>query len=787
MERLLIAIPILLLAYLLGAVPFAYLITRALNGADIRRLGSRNVGALNVYNSVGKGPGFLVFALDASKGLLAIYIVRWLGAPEVVMYLAAVAVAVGHNWSAFLGFGGGKGAATVFGVSLAVLPWITLGVLFFTVAAVYLTGYVVPSVTAGFMLLRALGVGGFATLITSGVLDKHDVVIVSDFINRTDQEQLGATLTTAFRIDLSQSTAITVMEQITQNETLGRMRYPPDTTIDLNIAMEMAERQGSRAVVTGELGQVGNGFLVSIGLVSVPDGSTLVRLRENAADETDLLATIDRISNNLRMEIGESIRYLRAEKPLEEITTSSLEALRLVTESIKFEERFDFPPMLALLEQAIELDSTFAMAYQRMGGAHLNMRNLEQAKTAIVNAYKHRDHLPRRELLLASALYFSFIEEDNEKAISAYQTVLDHFPYDIIALNNLANEFSDQDRLEEADVLYRRLVEVTNYCFWNLATSQITLGRFDEFDKILTQWNEEQPDHPNQMRARRFAYIAQRDLDAAFSGCNSISGASIPRLSEECTMVLAKIAVSRGQISAYKQYIDELTSQQTALGNRGAGLRLGLMAIADIFGVTGNRELAEVELSELLTEFLITELVAEASPWTTLAALYFDLGDSEAAEDALSNAVAPLDDIERIVSKSFQDARLILSKDGLAAGILALERANNDKPKCRGCGLDYLGAAYEASGRIDDAIAAYEQFLSLTSIYVSSWLPRDTAVLFRLGELYEDTGDQVKAIEKYTLFAERWKDADEELQPRVAEAHRRIEALLDQQTREPAN
>ncbi|MEE9198888.1 MAG: glycerol-3-phosphate acyltransferase, partial [Dehalococcoidia bacterium] len=146
----------LVLAYLLGAAPFAYLITRALRGIDIRRVGSRNPGALNVYRSVGKGPGLAVFALDVAKGLLAIYAVRWLGAPESAMYLAAVLVTLGHNWSAFLRFSGGKGVATVFGISLAVFPWITLAVLPFTLAALVLTRYVVLSFAAGFILLNVL-------------------------------------------------------------------------------------------------------------------------------------------------------------------------------------------------------------------------------------------------------------------------------------------------------------------------------------------------------------------------------------------------------------------------------------------------------------------------------------------------------------------------------------------------------------------------------------------------------------------------------------------------------
>ena len=95
------------LAYLLGSIPVAYLIPKHLAGIDIRAIGSRNPGALNVWRSVGKAPGLAVFLLDAAKGLLAIYIVQWLVAPDAAMYLAAAVVAVGHIWSPFMKFGGG--------------------------------------------------------------------------------------------------------------------------------------------------------------------------------------------------------------------------------------------------------------------------------------------------------------------------------------------------------------------------------------------------------------------------------------------------------------------------------------------------------------------------------------------------------------------------------------------------------------------------------------------------------------------------------------------------------
>ncbi len=118
----------LIASYLLGAVPCSFLIARA-RGVDIRRVGSGNVGATNVFRSVGKGWGILAFTLDAMKGaapaLGMIPALTAIGGPALPhdwqLGFGVMAVA-GHNWPVFLGFKGGKGVATSAGMLLAVAP-----------------------------------------------------------------------------------------------------------------------------------------------------------------------------------------------------------------------------------------------------------------------------------------------------------------------------------------------------------------------------------------------------------------------------------------------------------------------------------------------------------------------------------------------------------------------------------------------------------------------------------------------------------------------------------------
>ena len=113
---------IVLLGYLLGGFPTAFLVSKWRLGKDIRSVGNRNAGAGNVSREVGKAFGILVFVVDAAKGITAVIVGRQLGADDYVVYCAAFAAVLGHNFSPFLMLRGGKGAATAIGIS-AILLW----------------------------------------------------------------------------------------------------------------------------------------------------------------------------------------------------------------------------------------------------------------------------------------------------------------------------------------------------------------------------------------------------------------------------------------------------------------------------------------------------------------------------------------------------------------------------------------------------------------------------------------------------------------------------------------
>lgn len=146
---------VLAASYLLGSIPFSYLVARQ-RGVDVRRVGSGNVGATNVMRNVGKGAGLLAFVLDAAKGAAAALIAQRSGLGDALAALAAVAAILGHMYPVWLRFRGGKGVATGAGAFLPLAPLAVGGAFVAFALTLALTRYVSVGSMAAAVVLAVL-------------------------------------------------------------------------------------------------------------------------------------------------------------------------------------------------------------------------------------------------------------------------------------------------------------------------------------------------------------------------------------------------------------------------------------------------------------------------------------------------------------------------------------------------------------------------------------------------------------------------------------------------------
>jgi glycerol-3-phosphate acyltransferase PlsY len=161
------------IGYLLGSIPFAYIAARLAKGVDIRKVGGGNVGALNVMREVGTAAGIGVYLADVAKGSLAVLVAQWLGAPLLWVFAAGLAALVGHSWPVWLRFRGGQGLATGMGVLVVLVP-IEFGISFAVIVIImFITSNARFSSAVGLVLLPViiwLFGGGLSLIIFSIII-----------------------------------------------------------------------------------------------------------------------------------------------------------------------------------------------------------------------------------------------------------------------------------------------------------------------------------------------------------------------------------------------------------------------------------------------------------------------------------------------------------------------------------------------------------------------------------------------------------------------------------------
>lgn len=167
-------------AYLIGSIPFGFLIGR-LRGVDVRTVGSKNIGATNVYRTVGHGWGILAFVCDFLKGFVPTTVASHLCATHAQFMYVPLAVGVmcvvGHMWTCFMHFKGGKGVATGFGMLMGLIPFLVLAAFALFVVTVWLSHYIsLGSILAATFLLGTIW---FPILGTPGTANLPQCLVVS--------------------------------------------------------------------------------------------------------------------------------------------------------------------------------------------------------------------------------------------------------------------------------------------------------------------------------------------------------------------------------------------------------------------------------------------------------------------------------------------------------------------------------------------------------------------------------------------------------------------------------
>jgi len=175
---------------------------------------------------------------------------------------------------------------------------------------------------AGYFVMRVTGIGPVASLAAQGVIEPGEPIIIAEFENTSSDPSLGSVVTEALRVDLTGSPALTPLAPARIQEMLRLMQRSPDERLSPALAREVAIREGVRAVLEGEVASAGSGFIVLATIRSPESQAALATFRRTARSPDEVIDAIDKLSQDIREKVGESLKSIRAAPPLARVTTS---------------------------------------------------------------------------------------------------------------------------------------------------------------------------------------------------------------------------------------------------------------------------------------------------------------------------------------------------------------------------------------------------------------------------------------------------------------------------------
>ncbi|MGC1371017.1 MAG: tetratricopeptide repeat protein [Candidatus Sulfotelmatobacter sp.] len=316
-------------------------------------------------------------------------------------------------------------------------------------------------------------------------------MLLADFVNTTGDPVFDGTLKQALAVQLEQSPYLNIVPESKIREALRFMGRSPNDRLTNDVAHEICVRQGIKAMLTGTIASLGDHYVVTLTALNGQTGDTLASEQEEANSKEQVLKTLDNAASSLRQKMGESLASVQQfAKPLEQATTSSLEALQAYSLGQADHLRSDDADAIPQLKRAVELDPNFAMAYATLGVAYFNEARTAEGVEAVKKAYELLDRTSEREKLYIQAHYYDEVTMDEPKALTIFTEWIQTYPRDEVPYDDAALAYAQNGQFDKAVEMASQALRLDphdHYASANLASAYEALNRFDEAKSVAEQ------------------------------------------------------------------------------------------------------------------------------------------------------------------------------------------------------------------------------------------------------------------------------------------------------------
>src|SRR6266850_2893114 len=608
-------------------------------------------------------------------------------------------------------------------------------------------------------IIIAIVFGGFLATRRVRALSEKFSILLADFVNTTGDSVFDGTLKQAMAVQLEQSPYLNLVPESRIQESLQFMGRRSDERITGDVAREICLRGGVKAMLTGSIAGLGSHYVITIAAVNAQTGDSLAREQIEAEGKEKVLKSLDKAASSLRQKLGESLSSVQQfATPLEQATTSSLEALKEFSLGNAEHNKTNDAAAIPHLKRAIELDANFALACATLGVVYSNQSEDRLAEDLLKRAFALKERASDPERFYITAHLYDIATGEVEKGIATYEQWRQTYPRDTTPLDNLALEYGTIGRYEKALAIASeamRLDPKDTYAYQHMAHAYLSLNRLDEARAIAEEASVKKVDAGGTHRTL-FSLAFLRGDQASMQ--REISWATGTEREPYFFAAKADAEFALGKIKLGHDSFRQ--AEASAIRNGMREFAASLKASEAMRDATyGNCATARTEAAASLAENpvglnrqIVSFALAQCGDFVAAQKLV-------AAEDQLH----PQDTLLHAVNIPVVQALTKLQHGNGAEAVSALEAG---RPYETGVGFGYpahtvfyvRGLAYLRMKEGEKAAAEFQKILDRRSVQpMSELIPLAQLNLARARALQGDTG---KARTAYQDFFAAWKDAD---------------------------